>query len=249
MKRWTSLLARIAKRTKRFAKARVRPHLKVELLEERRVLAREIGMLNDLVFNEAMRGAKVLLSDQVLYMTRNSPEKGTELWVYDNFIPFLVDDIWPGAQSSNPHDLVNFNNQIYFVANDGLVGDELWRRPNNFAFGSAQLASDFRPGAASSGIDNLIVVGNELFFTANDGTSGNELWKMSIGGAMTLVRDIFPGVASSSPDNLMTIGNRLFFTANDGVTGRELWTSDGTTAGTVLVADLSPGPSGSAPKY
>ena len=254
MKRWTSSFAnpfwsRITKRVKRLAKTRLKPHLKVEVLEERRVLAREIGMLNDLNPQEAMRGAKILLSDQVLFMTRNSPEKGSELWIYDNFIPFLTDDIWPGAQSSNPHDLVIFNNELYFGANDGLVGDELWKRPNNFSFGGAQLAVDIRPGAAGSEIDNLIVVGNELFFTANDGTNGNELWKMSTSGARSLVRDIAPGAASSSPDGLMTIGNRLFFTANDGVTGRELWTSDGSAGGTMLVSNLGAGALSSSPKY
>jgi ELWxxDGT repeat protein len=37
-------------------------------------------------------------------------------------------------------------------------------------------------------------------------------------------------------------------TADDGVTGRELWKSDGTTAGTVLVKDINPGPDHSLPR-
>src|SRR5262249_37526668 len=43
------------------------------------------------------------------------------------------------------------------------------------------------------------------------------------------------------PVNMTVAGNRLFFFANDGTNGQELWTSDGTTAGTTMVADLSPG--------
>ena len=40
------------------------------------------------------------------------------------------------------------------------------------------------------------------------------------------------------------MGTDVFFTADDGVHGRELWKTDGTTAGTVLVADLCPGGAG-----
>ncbi|GCL60714.1 hyalin repeat protein [Microcystis aeruginosa NIES-3807] len=44
------------------------------------------------------------------------------------------------------------------------------------------------------------------------------------------------------------MGNTLFFTADDGVNGTELWKSDGTAAGTVLVADINPGGSSSVPR-
>jgi ELWxxDGT repeat protein len=39
----------------------------------------------------------------------------------------------------------------------------------------------------------------------------------------------------------------LFFTADDGASGRELWKSDGTEAGTEMVADIQPGATGSGP--
>ena len=45
----------------------------------------------------------------------------------------------------------------------------------------------------------------------------------------------------SSPQHFFSSGGRAFFFANDGQ-GYELWTSDGTAAGTRLVADLTPGP-------
>ena len=55
------------------------------------------------------------------------------------------------------------------------------------------------------------------------------------------VFDIFPGSSSSSPSNLIAFNGNLFFSANDGTSGRELWKSDGTEAGTTLVADIRPG--------
>ncbi len=53
--------------------------------------------------------------------------------------------------------------------------------------------------------------------------------------------------AAPFPALLAAAGDRLYFNADDGVHGVELWTSDGTAAGTRLVADLSPGALGSYP--
>ena len=53
--------------------------------------------------------------------------------------------------------------------------------------------------------------------------------------------------ASSFPAFLTDIDGVLFFSADDGVHGAELWMSDGTPAGTRLVADIFPGPEGSYP--
>src|SRR5690606_14222900 len=44
---------------------------------------------------------------------------------------------------------------------------------------------------------------------------------------------------------LTVVGDTLFFAADDGVHGSELWKTDGTTAGTVLVRDISSGGAGS----
>src|SRR5437867_3665227 len=55
-----------------------------------------------------------------------------------------------------------------------------------------------------------------------------------------LVKDISPGAGSSTPDSLTRVGDTLFFRAF----GRQLWKSDGTEAGTVMLKDFPPGPSG-----
>ena len=47
--------------------------------------------------------------------------------------------------------------------------------------------------------------------------------------------------------NLTTIGSRVFFSVKSAANGVELWTSDGTTAGTVMVKDINPGHGGSEP--
>ncbi|MCU0333772.1 MAG: hypothetical protein MUF62_01840, partial [Chitinophagaceae bacterium] len=50
-----------------------------------------------------------------------------------------------------------------------------------------------------------------------------------------------PGITSSSPTTFAPLGNRLYFTASNGTNGREIWVTDGTNAGTQLVADLRAG--------
>ena len=51
-----------------------------------------------------------------------------------------------------------------------------------------------------------------------------------------------PHTLWSVPEYLTDVSGTLFFTAHDGFHGRELWKSDGTTAGTVLVRDISLSP-------
>ena len=60
----------------------------------------------------------------------------------------------------------------------------------------------------------------------------------------TLVKDINPGAGLqpnySSHSDLVQSGSFAYFTSDAGGSGNELWRTDGTAAGTRLVADISP---------
>jgi ELWxxDGT repeat protein len=82
--------------------------------------------------------------------------------------------------------------------------------------------------------------------------NGQELWRTDGTSAGTImVKDINPGPGGIHGGEYVrrhaVVGDGLYFAADDGVNGQELWRTDGTAAGTTLVADLWPGPSGSKP--
>src|SRR5687768_15334910 len=64
---------------------------------------------------------------------------------------------------------------LYFVANDGTGGVELWR--NNGTRESTIMVKDIRAGIGGSAPSMLTNLRGTLYFVANDGIHGRELWK------------------------------------------------------------------------
>ncbi len=181
-----------------------------------------------------------------LYFTRTTA-LGRELWSYSTATGVqLVRDILAGSGSGTPRNLTVVLDKLFFTANDGTTGDELWSSRGKF--GNTVLVKDIAPGPASSNPNSFAAVGGLLMFAANDGVTGNELWRS--GGTAettTLVKDVNPGPASGNPNQLVNANGRLYFVANDGRSGNELWTSNRETAGTQLVEDIAPGTKSSHP--
>src|SRR4029079_11163508 len=99
----------------------------------------------------------------------------------------------------------------------------------------------------------LTAVNGTLYFFANDGTHGYELWKSDGSAAGTvLAKDINTSGSSLdvsfSFEYVVAVGNTLYFRADDGTNGMEPWKSDGTAAGTTMVADIVPGSGASNPQ-
>jgi ELWxxDGT repeat protein len=60
--------------------------------------------------------------------------------------------------------------------------------------------------------------------------------------------DIRPGRGNGAPSDLTVFDGKIYFSARNGATGHEIWVTDGTIAGTELVADIWSGSEGSAPR-
>lgn len=194
---------------------------------------------------------------------------GAELWRTDGTSrgTHRLEDLYPGHQGSDPAYLTPMEGRLFFAASTEDQGRELWYTLGGPA--QAKMISVFGsdyfgiyPGFESSDPAYLTaamispLAGSYLFFAATNDQLGRELWllKYTAGtpgdGYLSNV-DIVPGSDSSNPHGFTSSGGALpvYFAAYTPATGIELWVSDGTTAGTVLMADIQTGTASSNPKY
>ena len=223
-------------------------------------------MSNYGVANSSSPSSFIEFNDQ-LYFSANDGESGREIFVSDGTAEGtqLLVDLNPGfydnnygppiPKSFNPNNFIEFNNKLYFSANDGENGNELFVSDGTAE--GTQLLVDLNPGLSDYGFANssnpssLVEFNGKLYFSADDGESGRELF-VSDGTAegTQLLVDLNSGVddsnygsplpAGSNPGSLVELNGKLYFSANDGESGNNLFVSDGTAEGTQLLVDLSP---------
>ena len=192
------------------------------------------------------------LGDALLFSATDGLH-GFELWRSDGSEAGtqLVTDIAPGAPHSDPQPVLAIDGGLLFTADDGVHGRELWRSDGTAA--GTRMVADVRPGFGDADIAKVARAGERIYFVADDGRHGRELWVSDLARDTTnLVRDIRAGIDSGVPGSdwrapVAILGADAYFGADDGVAGNELWRSDGTAAGTELVADLVPGAGHSYP--
>src|SRR4029453_7706767 len=106
-------------------------------------------------------------------------------------------------------DFTVVGNTLYFIANDGVGGPELWKTDGTSA--GTVLVKDIRPGDTGSSPAQLTAAGGVLYFTADDGVAGREVWKSDgTADGTVIVRDIVAGMNSSNPTELTAVGDTLF---------------------------------------
>ncbi len=194
------------------------------------------------------------LRDRVVFLADDGVH-GRELWVSNGATAGtqMLGDLTPGSAPSrlDAARVLEARDRLFFAHDDGVHGSEPWVTDGTPA-GTARIA-DVNPGGTSLAVP-LGAAGGRMLYRASDGQRGEELW--SAGGTpgdFELVADIHRGLLQGSrpgegaPLLAAEVGTQLVFTADDGIHGRELWASDGTAAGTTLLADIEPGAASAFP--
>ncbi|MBI5095805.1 MAG: hypothetical protein HZB26_25655 [Candidatus Hydrogenedentes bacterium] len=125
--------------------------------------------------------------------------------------------------SSIPSQFFIAADHLFFSADDGLHGRELWMCDSS---GAASLAADCEPGPGSSGPRILGAMGGWLFFTPEKSTNGSDLWVWDPGKHESrIVRNVNPGRSVYRPAFLGQGNGRCYFTVDPtGKGSRALWT-------------------------
>ncbi len=194
----------------------------------------------------------VLSNGQAIFRAEDTTH-GIELWTTDGTSAgtMLLKDIATGANAWGPNSSYpqNFtvlaNGRAVFAASYGTDRKGLWVTDGTVA--GTMLVKDGYYWDVFAVLPN-----GQAIFRDEDTTYGTELWITDgTSAGTTLVKDIAPGVDASgqpngsSPSDFAVLPNgQAVFTAKDGTNfyeSRELWVTDGTSAGTMLVKDISTG--------
>lgn len=162
---------------------------------------------------------------------------GFELFKTDGVNTTLVKNINPvNFAESLPENFCNLNGTLYFSANDGTNGRELWKSDGTET--GTVLVKNITSGANSTNF-NEIISANGLIFFMTDNYS--KLWRSDGSDSGTfLLHDAGTNNMGNGANAMINFNNKVFFkgfeVGNDG----ELWESDGTIAGTKLTKNINP---------
>jgi ELWxxDGT repeat protein len=159
---------------------------------------------------------------------------GFELWRSDGTPAgsALVKNVTPEVSNGIPSDrslmATNVNGSLFFVANDGVHGAELWASDGTAQ--STHMVKDiFSTNFPDDIPESLTSMKGALYFLVGAG-----IWK-SNGTEVGTVIVKEPALIQHYFTGLTKVNGMLFFASDD-----KLWRSDGTTAGTILLRSFTP---------
>jgi ELWxxDGT repeat protein len=141
--------------------------------------------------------------------------------------------------NSSPSGLLNVNGTLFFEANDGTHGLQLWKSDGTVAGTTmvtnfSQGLSNFTQGLAGNFTSPIAFNGNVFFEVSNPtGSYPPALWKSDGTAAGTVP------LAGVSVSDWMVLDNVLYFAGSTSIGGNfQLWKSDGTPSGTVPLTTI-----------
>jgi ELWxxDGT repeat protein len=157
----------------------------------------------------------------------------------------LVADINPGPAdgasilfgfSHSNYYLAAYNGALYFQADDGASGAELWK----VAGGAPSQVANLAPGPQSSAPHSFAVFQGKLFFAASTPSTGEEIFAFD-GNAIALAAELEAGPDGGEIAGLTEYGGALYFARYSSQNGHQVWRFDGSAAAPVAAINALPG--------
>lgn len=172
---------------------------------------------------------KLYMSAEVLWQ---EVDYGAELVEFDGENIKII-DVNDGSSSSTPRHLTVFDGNLYFNADDGITGRELWKYDGS---NLSQAADIYAGEGNSSEPEDLIVYKGILYMQAEDEVDGKELWSYN-GTSATRVSDLNPGSGDAYLSNMTVAGDKLFFRLQMNESVDVLYSYDGTSLNEIELVD------------
>jgi ELWxxDGT repeat protein len=168
---------------------------------------------NDVMVKDIMPGGgavhnifNLTVLNNIVYFFSSDGVNGIEFWRSDGTSAgtFMVKDINPGAGSSYTGSFMNMPNifvncgKLYFRADDGTHGDELWSSDGTNP--GTQMLMDICPGTGSSSITEIAASQGRIFFVAYDGVAWGNLYK---------IEDCYTTPPPAAPTGLVVVPLRV----------------------------------------
>ena len=187
-----------------------------------------------------MMGTSVLLND------------GGGAWIYDDSADVVTKLAVAAGEPSNSSacyngagfvsDAAALNGIVYFAANDGILGCELWKTDGTSA--GTLLMKDTLEGPDGGVLGGFGTGSGVVFFNATDGTLPS-VWRTDGTGAGTY--KVIDGQKATRFFETPT--GTLIATGDCAYSPESLWKSDGTVAGTALLAETGSACAANAPDF
>ncbi len=176
----------------------------------------------------------------LFFYPANDLVTGNELWRSAGTAPSTIQvaDVFAGDKSSFPRDLTVLGQRLFFTADTGARGRELYSGDVK----DATLVKDVWPGP-TAGVSRILgTAQGVLYFVGNDGATGDELWKSDgteAGTVMVKNLALDVGGISVSGDGFAALGDKLVFGVAEQLAEKSKLAVEATTTTTQAISAAS----------